>query len=192
MKENELYLNLDTIVEWHEWLSENHLKNFIVYLRIKKIRSMKPGINLTDAIKTMLKFGWIDGRKNSIDEDYFMIRCTQRSPKSIWSMINRKYVEEMIALNQMTEAGLKLVQIAKQNGAWDAAYSSHQVISIPPDLRYELDKDRLANYTFEMYSKSDKIQILFWINQAKRDVTRINRIKRVVELAKLGKRISQL
>lgn len=192
MKPNELRLDFDTIEQWHIWLEDNHLNDFVVYLRIKKIKTKLPGILLKDAIIEMLKFGWIDGRKNSIDDNYFMIRCTKRKPNSIWSMINRKYVEELIELNQMRQKGLEMVEIAKQSGAWDAAYSTQNEITIPDDLQEELDKDITSKNTFIQYSSSDKLQILYWINQAKRNETRINRIKRIVELSKIGKRISQL
>jgi len=192
MNSNELRLDFDTIEEWHVWLENNHLNDFVVYLRIKKIKSELPGILLKDAIIEMLKFGWIDGRKNSIDDNYFMIRCTKRKSNSVWSMINRKYVEELNELNLMRLKGLEMVEIAKQSGAWDAAYSTQNEITIPDDLQEELDKDITSKYTFNQYSSSDKIQILYWINKAKRNETRINRIKRIVELTKNGKRISQL
>lgn len=192
MKSNELKLDFDTIEQWHVWLNDNHLNDFVVYLRIKKIKSKQPGIFLTDAIKEMLKFGWIDGRKNSIDVDYFMIRCTKRKPNSVWSMINRNFVEELIELNQMKTRGLEMVEIAKQSGAWDAAYSTQIDIIIPDDLQNELNKENISKNTFDQYSSSDKIQILYWIKRAKRTETRINRIKRVVELSKSDKRISQL
>lgn len=192
MKPNEIKLDFDSIEQWNTWLNDNHLNDFIVWLRIKKINSNKPGIRLKDAVIEMLKFGWIDGRVNRIDDDYFMIRCTKRKASSVWSMINRKYVEELIELNQMKPKGLEMVEIAKQSGAWDAAYSTQNEITIPVDLQEELDKDLSSKNTFNHYSSSDKIQILYWINQAKRSETRIKRINRIVELAKNGKRISQL
>lgn len=192
MKPNEIRLDFDTIEQWHVWLNDNHLNDFVVYLRIKKVNSKLPGIFLKDAIIEMLKFGWIDGRKNSIDENYFMIRCTKRKLNSVWSMINRTYVEELIELNQMKPRGLEMVAIAKHTGAWDAAYSTQNKIIIPEDLQFALDNELTSRNTFDNYSSSDKMQILYWINQAKRTDTRINRIKRIVELAKNGKRISQL
>jgi uncharacterized protein YdeI (YjbR/CyaY-like superfamily) len=192
MRTNEHTLNFDTIEQWHTWLNENHLNNLVVWLRIKKKNSIKPGIHLRDAVTEMLKFGWIDGRVNRLDEDYFIIRCTQRKPTSVWSMINRTIVESLIEQNLMMPKGLEMVDIAKQSGAWDAAYSTQVKIIIPDDLQAELDKDLTSKETFDHYSSSDKIQILYWINQAKRNETRINRIKRIVELARNGKRISQL
>jgi len=192
MKPNEMKLDFDSIQQWHEWLIVNHLNDIVVWLRIKKKNSNKPGIHLKDAVIEMLKFGWIDGRVNRIDDDYFIIRCTKRKPNSIWSMINRNTVETLIELKQMMPKGLEMVEIAKKSGAWDAAYSTQIEIVIPSDLQDELDKDSGSKNTFEHYSSSDKIQILYWINQAKRDETRMNRIKRIVDLAKNGKRISQL
>jgi len=192
MKPNEIKLDFDTIEQWNNWLDHNHLNDYIVWLRIKKIKSIKPGIRLKDAVIEMLKYGWIDGRVNKIDEDYFMIRCTKRKSSSVWSMINRNYVEELIKMNQMRPKGLEMVEIAKESGAWDAAYWTREPIIIPDDLMDELSTSSDALNTFNLYSSSDKIQLLYWVNQAKRNETRINRIKRIVELAKNGKRITQL
>jgi uncharacterized protein YdeI (YjbR/CyaY-like superfamily) len=192
MKPNELKLDFDTINQWQEWLNEHHLEDFVVYLRIKKTKTNVPGILLKDAIIEMLKFGWIDGRKNSIDENYFMIRCTKRKSNSVWSMINRNYVEELIKVNQMRPKGLEMVEFAKQSGAWDAAYSTQTQIIIPDDLNFELNKDIRSKETFDQYSNSDKMQLIFWINQAKRPETRIKRISRLIQLASEGKRITQL
>lgn len=192
MKPNELKLDFDTINQWQEWLNEHHLEDFVVYLRIKKTKTNVPGILLKDAIIEMLKFGWIDGRKNSIDENYFMIRCTKRKSNSVWSMINRNYVEELIKVNQMRPKGLEMVEFAKQSGAWDAAYSTQTQIIIPDDLNFELNKDIRTKETFDQYSNSDKMQLIFWINQAKRPETRIKRISRLIQLASEGKRITQL
>lgn len=192
MKPNELKLDFDTTNQWQEWLNEHHLEDFVVYLRIKKTKTNVPGILLKDAIIEMLKFGWIDGRKNSIDENYFMIRCTKRKSNSVWSMINRNYVEELIKVNQMRPKGLEMVEFAKQSGAWDAAYSTQTQIIIPDDLNFELNKDIRTKETFDQYSNSDKMQLIFWINQAKRPETRIKRISRLIQLASEGKRITQL
>lgn len=188
----EQQLDFDSIDLWHAWLNDNHKDDFIIWLRIKKVKSTKPGILLKDAVKEMLKFGWIDGRIHPIDEDYFIIRCTKRKSNSVWSMINRKTVEDLIESNEISEKGLEMVEIAKKTGAWDAAYSTKEPINIPLDLEVELDKLIVAKETFEQYSKSDKTQILYWINQAKRPETRLRRINRIVQLALSGKRITQL
>jgi len=191
MKPIEIKLGFDTIDQWHNWLDENHLSNFIVWLRIKKIKSLNPGIHLKDAVHEMLKYGWIDGKMHPIDNDYFDIRCTKRKPNSVWSMINRIKVEEFIETNQMHEQGLEMVNYAKFTGAWDAAYSSKEII-IPSDIDVELQKNIRAKETFDHYSNSDKMQLIFWINQAKRPETRIKRISRLIQLASEGKRITQL
>jgi uncharacterized protein YdeI (YjbR/CyaY-like superfamily) len=192
MKLIELKLDFDTINQWQAWLDENHLEDFVVWLRIKKIKSLKSGIHLKDAVHEMLKYGWIDGKVHPIDQDYFIIRCTKRKPNSVWSMINRMKVEEFIESNEMHKQGLEMVNYAKLTGAWDAAYSSKEPIIIPSDIDEELNRNIRAKETFDQYSSSDKMQLIFWINQAKRPETRIKRINRLIQLASEGKRITQL
>lgn len=48
------------------------------------------------------------------------ITMTPRRAASIWARSNRERVERLIAEGRMTEAGLRIVGIAKANGSWTA------------------------------------------------------------------------
>jgi uncharacterized protein YdeI (YjbR/CyaY-like superfamily) len=42
-----------------------------------------------DVLDSALCFGWIDGRREALDERYFLQRVTRRRPRSKWWPINR-------------------------------------------------------------------------------------------------------
>jgi uncharacterized protein YdeI (YjbR/CyaY-like superfamily) len=89
----------------------------------------------------------------------------------------------MIKEKKMKEAGFATIEIAKQNGKWDAAYSSNMVMTIPKDLQKALMQNKLTWKNFNNFSNSVKIQYIYWINDAKKDETRQKRIIEVVKKA---------
>ena len=65
-----------------------------------KKSSGKPSITYQEALDEALCFGWIDGIRKSVDESRYTIRFTPRKPGSIWSNVNIKRVNELIALGR--------------------------------------------------------------------------------------------
>src|SRR5690606_16126198 len=102
--------------EWRQWLEQNHEKLSEIYLVFYKLSTKKPTVTYEEAVEEALCFGWIDGIRKGIDDETYMNRFTPRKPKSMWSVVNKDRVEKLIAEGKMTDAGLKLVEIAKQNG----------------------------------------------------------------------------
>jgi uncharacterized protein YdeI (YjbR/CyaY-like superfamily) len=68
-----------------------------------------------------LCFGWIDGRREGLDDTYFLQRFTPRRSRSRWSRINRDKVERMTVEGRMRPAGIAEVERARADGRWDAA-----------------------------------------------------------------------
>ncbi len=60
------------------------------------------GIFLKEAVDEAICFGWIDGKMFSIDDEKYIIRMAPRRKGSMWSLINRKRSEELIAEGLMT------------------------------------------------------------------------------------------
>jgi uncharacterized protein YdeI (YjbR/CyaY-like superfamily) len=169
-------------IEWRSWLSENHAIKKTVWLIIQKKASKKQGIRYEEAVLEAITYGWIDGKIKRLNEDEFMQRFTPRRKNSVWSLSNRKRAERLISENRMTQAGLKKVKDAKQNGRWDKAYSSIRgVAEIPDDLFETLKKNKTAYENFESYPPSTRFIYVHWINEAKRQKTRERRIYTVVD-----------
>jgi len=188
----ELRLKPDTLNDWTVWLQEHHQTDVVAFVRVRKTKSRKPGIYLAQAVPEALRFGWVDGRVNTIDEDYFWLRFTPRGPKSVWSLINRQRVEAMIINGTLTPLGLKTVEWGKANGTWQAAYTSYDKTPIPKELQQALDQDENARNHFESWPNSDKLQVIYWINTAKKEETRSLRIDEIIALVKSGGKLSEL
>jgi len=175
--------------EWRGWLTANHLKESGVWLQIRRAKSKETGILLEEAVEEAICFGWIDGKMFGIDDEKYIIRMTPRRKGSMWSLNNRKLAEELIAEGRMTQSGMDAVDEAKANGRWDGAYSSRVAPELPRDLRIALEEDQVAMGNFAKWPNNHKTQGVSWITESRREETRLNRIRRIVELSRSGKRL---
>ncbi|WP_193197533.1 YdeI/OmpD-associated family protein [Nostoc sp. MG11] len=167
---------------WREWLEKNHHTSIGIWLIYYKVKSGKPSVQYSEAVKEALCFGWIDSKVKSLDEERYMQIFTPRKPKSVWSKLNKKYIEELIEQNLMTDAGLKKIEVAKQDSSWSKLDAIEELI-IPVDLKQALEANEIANKYFQAFSNSSKKNILFWIESAKRPETRLKRIEQTISSA---------
>lgn len=171
---------------WREWLAENHCTSPGIWLIYYKVKSGKPSVQYSEAVKEALCFGWIDSKVKSLDEDRYMQIFTPRKPKSVWSKLNKQYIEELIEQGLMTEAGLKKIDVAKQDGSW-FTLDAIEALTIPTDLEQALAANEIAKQNFEAFSNSTKKTILFWIDSAQRPETRLKRIEQTLASATQNK-----
>jgi uncharacterized protein YdeI (YjbR/CyaY-like superfamily) len=115
------HLSFASAAEWEAWLEANHDSSEGVWLKIAKKGSEKASVTIADALDVCLCFGWIDSRREALDDDYFLQRYTPRRPRSKWSRINVEKVAELTTAGRMQPAGLAEVEQAKADGRWDAA-----------------------------------------------------------------------
>jgi uncharacterized protein YdeI (YjbR/CyaY-like superfamily) len=165
--------------EWREWLNQKHQTSLGVWLIYYKVKSGKPSVRYSEAVKEALCFGWIDSKVKSLNEESYMQIFTPRQPKSGWSKLNKQYIGELIAEGLMTPAGLEKITIAKQDGSW-TKLDAIEDLTIPPDLQQALAANQTANRYFTAFSNSAKKNILAWIASAKRPETRLKRIEQTI------------
>src|SRR5690606_22232656 len=106
---------------------------------------------------------------------------TPRTPKSVWSALNKTYIEELIAQDLMHDSGLKTIELAKQNGSW-ASLDDVENGVIPEDLQVEFDKNKESFFNYNNFAPSYRKSYLYWLNQAKREETRKKRITEIIRL----------
>jgi uncharacterized protein YdeI (YjbR/CyaY-like superfamily) len=165
--------------EWRLWLEKNHHKCIGVWLIYYKVKSGKPSIKYSEAVKEALCFGWIDSKVKSLDAESYMQVFTPRKPKSVWSKLNKQYIEELIAQNLMTEFGMAKIEAAKQNNSW-TSLDAVEALIVPEDLQQALEVNEPAKNYFQLLSNTTKKNILLWIQSAKRPETRLKRIEQTI------------
>lgn len=168
--------------EWRQWLEKNHESEKSVWLIIYKKESKTKSVYYPEAVDEALCFGWIDSKPNKRDAESFYQYFSKRNPKSNWSKVNKEKVKRLLAEGLITKSGLLAIEIAKQNGTWNALDEVEEII-IPDDLQKAFSKKKSALTNFEKFPRSSKRGILEWILNAKRPETRQKRIQETVDLA---------
>lgn len=138
-----------------------------------------PTLSWSSAVDEALCFGWIDSTRRTLDDERFIQYYSKRKPKSVWSKINKEKVKQLIEQGLMAEAGLKSIQLAKQNGSW-TALNEVEALKIPADLEAKLESTPGSKAHFMSLSKSVRKIMLLGLMQAKRPETRLKRIDEIM------------
>jgi uncharacterized protein YdeI (YjbR/CyaY-like superfamily) len=171
--------------EWEEWLEANHASDG-VWVKIAKTGSGVDSVRYPEVLDCALCFGWVDGRREALDERHFLQRFTPRRRRSKWSRINRDKVERLIAEGRMRPAGLEEVERAQADGRWEAAYEGQRSISVPDDLQRELDARPRAAAFFAELNSQNRYAILYRLQDAKKPETRARRLEKFVAMLEAG------
>lgn len=182
-------LRFASAAEWEAWLEENHAAQDGVWIEIAKKGTGIDSVRYPEALESALCFGWIDGRREALDERNFLQRYTPRRSRSRWSKINRETVERLIAEGRMRPAGLAEAERAKADGRWDAAYEGQRRMTVPDDLQRELDARPQAMAFFAQLSSQNRYAILYRLHDAKRPETRARRLATFVAMLEAGETI---
>jgi uncharacterized protein YdeI (YjbR/CyaY-like superfamily) len=174
---------------WQAWLAKHHDTSSGVWLKIAKKDRRISTVSYPDALDVALSYGWIDGQKNKLDDDYWLQRFGPRKSRSRWSKINRAKALALIETGKMKAAGFREVERAKADGRWDAAYDGQRTATVPSDLQDALDGDAKARKFFATLDSANRYAILYRIHDAKRPETRARRIEQYVAMLSERKKL---
>src|SRR5262245_45354410 len=88
------------------WLARHHASETELLLRCYRVHAASRGVTYKEALDEALCHGWIDGIRRSVDGDSFSVRFTPRKKGSIWSLVNVRHVERLLAAKRMAPAGV--------------------------------------------------------------------------------------
>ena len=175
-------ISFDSGEAWESWLATEHASSAGVWLKIAKKGSSSQTISYADALAVALCYGWIDGQKGKLDDDFWLQRFTPRKPGSRWSRINTDRAAELIESGRMRPAGRAEIDRARADGRWAAAYESQSAITMPDDLAAALGRNDVARAFFETLSSVNRYAILYRVTTARRPETRAQRIATYVDM----------
>ncbi|WP_457090145.1 YdeI/OmpD-associated family protein [Microvirga sp. P5_D2] len=174
--------------ELGEWLAKHHHSRSELWVQIFKADSGHPSVTWTECVVEAIRFGWIDGQKQPLDDRSFLQRLTPRKPKSNWSARNREHATRLIAEGRMTPAGLAHVDAAKADGRWEGAYAGSAAMVIPQDFLDALETMPDAKAFFETLDRKNLYSIYYRLQTAKRPETRAKRIAQILAQLERGER----
>ncbi|KAL2840882.1 hypothetical protein BJY01DRAFT_218071 [Aspergillus pseudoustus] len=172
---------------FESFLETHHATLTGLYLKLAKKTSGIPSISAAEAVEVALCFGWIDGRANSLDGNFWTVRYTPRRAKSMWSAKNVGTIARLIEEGKMRPAGMAVVESAKADGRWERAYDGPASIEVPADLDETLREDgnEKAREFLEGLNRSDRYSVLHRLQTAPVR-NRQERVRAVVEMLARG------
>jgi uncharacterized protein YdeI (YjbR/CyaY-like superfamily) len=176
---------------FRRWLEKNHASKGEVWVGFWKKDSGKGGLVYPEALDEALCFGWIDGLVRGRDGESYMQRFTPRSPRSTWSAVNLRKVEELKKAGRMAPAGLEA--LAKRDPKRVNQYSNenrHVVLSPAFTRRFKARKG--AWKFFEAQPPGYRRVSAFWVMSARKEETRERRFVRLIDDSARGVRVGAI
>jgi uncharacterized protein YdeI (YjbR/CyaY-like superfamily) len=174
---------------WRDWLEKHHRHKKELLVGFYKKDSGKPSITWPESVDAALSFGWIDGVRRRIDDVSYSIRFTPRRPRSIWSAVNIKRVEELTQQGLMSAAGIQAFEARQESRS--GIYSFEQRSIQFEDAQERRFRANAAAWKFFQSQPPSYRQVAMWrVISAKREETRNKRLDRLIEDSEHGRRIS--
>ena len=180
-----------TPAEFREWLEEHHATTGELWVGYYKTDSGKPSITWPESVDEALCFGWIDGVRKSIDDVSYKIRFSPRRPRSIWSSVNIKRARALIQEGLVRPAGLEAYRARRENRSGVYSYEQRRAELEAPYDRH-LRKNKAAWEFFQAQPPSYRKAVSWWIVCAKREETRLKRLRELMACSARGERLPAL
>ncbi len=177
--------------EFRCWLEKNHDHAQELLLGFYRKQSGQGGISYPEALDEALCFGWIDGIRKRFDEVSYTVRFTPRKPDSIWSAVNSKRVGELMTLGRMHPSGQKVFDTRDRK---KADLYSYERATCKFEGAYE-KQFRANSKAWEFYQAQApwyRRTSCWWVISAKREETRLRRLRKLIADSASGRRIDML
>ena len=178
----------DSGAAFRAWLDANHERETELLVGFYKKTARRRGITYQEALDEALSYGWIDGVRKSLDAERWTIRFTPRKARSIWSNINVKRMNELLALGRATAAGLRVFEAREERRTGVYEYERSPT-TFDTASANALAANAPAKKFFDAQPPGYKRHATGWIMRAKKEETRAKRLARLIELSSRGRRI---
>lgn len=109
----------------------------------------------------------MDGQRKSLDDTSFLQRLTPHRARSNWSPKNVQHAERLLEQGRMEAAGLALVEAARSDGRWAAAYAGSATTVMPKDFLAVLLQDPAAHAFYVTLTRQSLITTYHRLHSAK-------------------------
>jgi uncharacterized protein YdeI (YjbR/CyaY-like superfamily) len=175
--------------DFRKWLAQHHVTARELWVGYYKKSSDKRRITWPESVDEALCFGWIDGIRKSRDDLSYTIRFTPRKPKSNWSAVNIRRVQELARDRRMQPAGLKAFErrTPEKSGVYSYENRKNAVLNKSAEKQFRLS--HAAWDFFQAQPPSYRQTAIWWVVSAKKVETRQTRLKKLIENSACGKRL---
>lgn len=173
------------------WLKAHHATASELLVGYWKVDSGKPSMTWPESVDEALCYGWIDGVRRSLGADAYTIRFTPRKPRSIWSAVNIRKVQALIAAGRMQPAGL--TAWARRSEAKSEVYAfERKAVALSRGELAAFRKQAAAWRFWEAQPAGYRRTAAHWVASAKKPETRARRFATLLADSAAGLRIGPL
>src|SRR5262245_31717535 len=174
--------------EFRRWLAKNGAKETELWVGFHKKGSGKGGMDYREALDEALCAGWIDGVRKGVDAQSYVQRFSPRTKTSVWSAVNLKRVEELIAAGRMTKVGLDVYEARDPKRSGLYSYENRpRAFDAATERAFKGNKE--AWTFFNGQPPGYRKVCVFFVMEAKKAETRARRLERLMRLSAEGKRL---
>ena len=174
-----------TLNEWRDWLTEHHASEPEIWLVFHKRHTGAASIDYKDALDEALCFGWVDSLVKRLDDRRFALKFTPRRADSRWSAVNRKRYAELKAGGRLKPAGIERPPTDRGDGPRPPRLPMPS--RLPAYIQAALRNHPTALRHFDALAPSQRRRYFAWIESAKREETKLRRLKETIRLLASGK-----
>jgi uncharacterized protein YdeI (YjbR/CyaY-like superfamily) len=178
--------------EFRAWLEANHATEKELIVGFYKKHTGHRSMTWEQAVREALCFGWIDGLTRRIDDDRYCIRFTPRKPRSNWSAVNVRHVEELLRAGRMHPAGIAAFEARTPEKTGVYTYENRHKAKLDPEQEKQFRAHKRAWEFFQAQPPGYRQMAIFWVVSAKREETRARRLGTLIDDSAHGRRIALL
>ncbi len=177
-----------TPAKFRAWLKKHHASAAELLVGFYKKGSGRPSITWPESVDEALCVGWIDGVRRNIDEQSYSIRFSPRRPTSIWSAVNIRRAQELIAEGRLTAAGLAAFERRTENRSGIYAYEQRPQ-DLPEPYASTFRRAAAAWKFFIAQPPHYRKTLVWWVVSAKQEATRESRLTKLIAESVAGRRM---
>jgi len=177
--------------DFRRWLEKNHAITQELWVGYYKKSSQRPSITWPESVDEALCFGWIDGVRHAIDDQAYTNRFTPRRRGSNWSAVNIRRVEALTEVGRMTAAGLAAFETRDEVRA-AAESTANRAQHFDADYQQRFREHPDAWRHFEAQPPGYRRTLIFWVQSAKQEATRLRRLEQAIAASARSERVALL
>jgi uncharacterized protein YdeI (YjbR/CyaY-like superfamily) len=178
--------------KFREWLEQHHATESELWVGFHKKDTGRPSLTWPESVDEALCFGWIDGIRKSVSAAAYVIRFTPRKTTSIWSNVNIRKAEALVACGRMQRAGLRAFEARDSKKSGIYAFEQRKRARLTPGEEKQFRANKAAWTFFDSQPRGYRQVATWWIVSAKRPETRARRLATLIDDSEASRRIRQL
>ncbi len=174
---------------FRRWLELHHGEARALVVGFHKRDTGVPSLTWPESVDEALSFGWIDGVRRRVDDQSYQIRFSPRKRSSIWSTVNIRRAEALIAEGRMTPQGLEAFGKRTERKSGVYSYEQGEGPALSEAELKEFRKHKKAWAYFEALPPGYKRTMLHWIVSSKQEAARARRFGKFLASCAEGLRL---